>query len=73
MTKEWGVDRKEGTFHYDMDIESFTKDGSLTDAVIKTTLDMGRKIGMIKGEVPLSKVVDLSILREVQKELGIVS
>jgi len=38
---------------------------------MRKDLEIARKLGHIKGDVPLSQVVDFGLLREVQKELGI--
>lgn len=71
MVKTWGTEKEIASEYFDLEIDTFTKDGTVSDRSIELNLEVGRKLGMIKGAVPISKVVDFSMVKEVSKELGL--
>ena len=69
---EWmKVDKEMATATYDSVGKAFNEDGSLPEAGLRLLIDEAKKAAKISREIASSEVVDLSILREAQKELGI--
>ena len=65
------VDRESAAATYDGTWRIFSEDGSIPENGLKLVIDQGREAMKIDRPVATSEVADLSILREVQKELGI--
>jgi NitT/TauT family transport system substrate-binding protein len=65
------VDRESAAATYDGTWRIFSEDGSIPENGLKLVIDQGREAMKIERPVANSEVADLSILREVQKELGI--
>ena len=65
QTKEVAADS------YDLIVPSFSADGGASDATYQFAIDMRLKALNSDKRVPLSQVRDFTLLREVQKELGI--
>jgi NitT/TauT family transport system substrate-binding protein len=65
------VDRESATATYDSTLKIFSEDGSMSESGLKLVIDQGREAMKIERPVALSEVADFSIIREVQKELGI--
>jgi hypothetical protein len=59
------------TATYDSVGKAFNEDGSLPEDGLRLLIDEAKKTAKINREIAPSEVVDLSILREAQKELGI--
>jgi hypothetical protein len=59
------------TATYDSVGKAFNEDGSLPEDGLRLSIDEAKKTAKINREIISSEVVDLSILREAQKELGI--
>jgi NitT/TauT family transport system substrate-binding protein len=69
---EWiRVDRESAAATYDGTWRIFSEDGSIPENGLKLVIDQGREAMKIERPVANSEVADLSILREVHKELGI--
>jgi NitT/TauT family transport system substrate-binding protein len=69
---EWiRVDRESAAATYDGTWRIFSEDGSIPENGLKLVIDQGREAMRIDRPVANSEIADLSILREVQKELGI--
>lgn len=67
---EWlALDRNIAEEAYDLGFNSFSEDGSPSEKGMLTSIQLERERAEIKKEIPLSKVADLSILREVLREL----
>ena len=67
---EWmKVDRESATATYDSTWRVFSEDGTIPDAGLKLVVDQGREGMKIERPVANSEVSDMSLLREVQKEL----
>ena len=56
---------------YDSVSTAFNQDGSLPEKGLHLAIDEAKRIGKVDREVSVSEVVNLSILREAQRELGI--
>ena len=65
------VDRESAAATYDGTWRIFSEDGSIPENGLKLVIDQGREAMKIDRPVANSEIADLSILREVQKELGI--
>ncbi|HYA30951.1 MAG TPA: ABC transporter substrate-binding protein [Acidobacteriota bacterium] len=65
------VDRESAAATYDSTVKIFSEDGSISESGLKLVIDQGREAMKIDRPVALSEVADFSIIREVQKELGI--
>jgi NitT/TauT family transport system substrate-binding protein len=69
---EWGkVDRENATAAYDSSVAVLNLDGSIPEEGLRIVIDQAKKEGKITREIAFADIADLSILREVQKELGI--
>ena len=69
---EWSKSTKEAAAaSYDGTYKVFNVDGSIPEDGLRLVVDQAKKDMKIAREVPLSEVADLTLLREVQKELGI--
>jgi NitT/TauT family transport system substrate-binding protein len=65
------VDRESAAATYDGTWRIFSEDGSIPENGLKLVIDQAREAMKIERPVANSEVADLSILRGVQKELGI--
>ena len=69
---EWmKIDRESAAATYDSTWRVFSEDGSIPEAGLKLVVDQGREAMKIERAVANSEVADLSLLREVHKEIGI--
>lgn len=71
MMRWFGVDQEIARESYDQMIPAYPMNGMTSAEVLRKDLDIARQLGGIQGDVPLSRVVDFRLLREVQKELGL--
>lgn len=55
---------------YDQMIEAYPLNGMASDEVLEKDLEISRQVGAIKGQVPLSRVVDFQLLKEARNELS---
>jgi len=70
--QEWlKIDRAIATATYDSLAKVFNEDGSLPEDGFRLLIEDVKKVAKVDREVAFSKVADLSILRETQRELGI--
>ena len=65
------VDRESAAATYDSTLKIFSEDGGISESGLKLVIDQGREAMKIERPVANGEVADLSIVREVQKELGI--
>ncbi|MGE5218174.1 MAG: ABC transporter substrate-binding protein [Chloroflexota bacterium] len=65
------VDRESAAATYDATWKIFSEDGAISDSGLKLVIDQARGAMKIDRPVAISEVADLSLIREVQKELGI--
>ena len=69
---EWiKVDRESAVATYESTWKIFSEDGGMPEAGLKLVIDQGREAMKIERTVANTEVADFSIIREVQKELGI--
>ncbi|MBI2363589.1 MAG: ABC transporter substrate-binding protein [Deltaproteobacteria bacterium] len=69
---DWNkVDRESAVATYDSTWKIFSEDGGISESGLKLVIDQGREAMKIERPVANSEVADFSIIREVQKELGI--
>ncbi len=70
---EWSkIDKEMATATYDSVLKLFNDDGSVPDKGLLLVIDELRKLGKVEREISVREVADLSLLREAQKELGII-
>ena len=69
ISKEWSVDSASATELYKSMLPAFSKDGGMDEKGIRDALKRETERMAFKEETPLSRVLDLRILREVQKGL----
>jgi ABC-type nitrate/sulfonate/bicarbonate transport system substrate-binding protein len=68
IAKEWSVDSSAANDLYKSMLPAFSKDGGMDEKGIRDALKRETERMALKEETPLSKVMDLRLLREVQKE-----
>ena len=69
ISKEWSLDSAAATELYKSMLPAFSKDGGMDEKGIRDALKRETERMALKEETPLSKVMDLRLLREVQKGL----
>jgi NitT/TauT family transport system substrate-binding protein len=70
---EWSkIDKEMATATYDSVLKLFNDDGSVPDKGLLLVIDELRKLGKVEREISVREVADLSLLREAQRELGII-
>jgi NitT/TauT family transport system substrate-binding protein len=67
--KEWSIDSASATELYKSMLPAFSKDAGMDEKGIRDALKRETERMALKEETPLSKVLDLRLLREVQKGL----
>jgi hypothetical protein len=68
----WGKGKPEHAYaSYDSTVKVISVDGSIPDDGLKILIDQAKRDVKVTRDVPLSEIADFSILREVQKELGL--
>jgi ABC-type nitrate/sulfonate/bicarbonate transport system substrate-binding protein len=71
---DWGrTGRDYAAAAYDSSWGVFNLNGTIPDEGLRLVLDQAKKDAKVSREIPLTDVADLTILRAVQKELGIVN
>jgi hypothetical protein len=65
--KEWSMDSAAATELYKSMLPAFSKDGGMDEKGIRDALKRETERMALKEETPLSKVMDLRLLREAQK------
>lgn len=71
FVKDWGMDRRMAEASWDFMDPILSTDGAVTDDGIRAMVEIGRASGAIKGEVDFKMGADFTLLKEVQKELGL--
>ena len=69
IAKEWSVDSAAANELYKSMLPAFSKDGDMDEKGIRDALKRETERMALKEETPLSRVLDLRLLREVQKGL----
>lgn len=67
ISKEWSVDASAATELYKSMLPAFSKDGGMNEKGIRDALKRETERMALKEETPLSKVMDLRLLKEVQQ------
>ncbi|HSQ14574.1 MAG TPA: hypothetical protein VLM90_16225, partial [Candidatus Deferrimicrobium sp.] len=65
------LDKETATARYSSLVKGFNDDGNLPEDGLRRLIEDTKSVTKVEREVVLSDVADLSILREVQRELGI--
>ncbi len=69
---EWGKAKPEHAYaSYDATVKVISHDGGIPEDGLKFLIEQAKRDAKITREVPLSEIADFSILREIQKELGL--
>ncbi|MBI2848615.1 MAG: ABC transporter substrate-binding protein [Chloroflexi bacterium] len=74
LMKEFGLDEKIARATYEDGLRSWSYDGTISQKGLEQAVEQGRTMGSLKKAVTkedIDKVVDFSILKEVQKEMGL--
>jgi NitT/TauT family transport system substrate-binding protein len=70
---EWSkIDKEMATATYESVLKLFNDDGSLPEKGLLLVIDELKKLGKVEREISVKEVADLSLLREAQRELGII-
>jgi NitT/TauT family transport system substrate-binding protein len=68
----WGKGKPEhASAAYDSTVKIISPDGSIPDDGLRILIDQAKRDVKVTRDVPVSEITDFSILREVQKELGL--
>ncbi|MGZ8479684.1 MAG: ABC transporter substrate-binding protein, partial [Candidatus Binatia bacterium] len=68
----WGKGKPEHAYAaYDSTVKIISADGGIPDDGLKLLIDQAKRDLKVTRDVPLNEIVEFSILREVQKELGL--
>ena len=68
IQREWKVDPEIATDSYRAIVKALNEDGIIGEKQLKIHFDLIRKVEKNIGEIPVEKVVDFRLLREVRKE-----
>jgi len=69
IQKEWKVDPEIAKGSYRAIVKALNEDGIIGEEQLKIHFDLIRKVEKNIGEIPIDKVVDFRLLREVRKEI----
>lgn len=68
----WGKGKLEHAYAaYDSTVKIISPDGSIPDDGLKILIDQAKRDVKVTRDVPLAEIADFTLLREVQKELGL--
>jgi NitT/TauT family transport system substrate-binding protein len=70
IQKEWKVDDEIAKGSYQAIIKALNDDGIIGEKQLKIHFDLIRRVEKNIGEIPVDKVVDFRLLREVRKEIA---
>jgi NitT/TauT family transport system substrate-binding protein len=70
IQKEWKVDPEIAKGSYQAIIKALNEDGIIGERQLKVHFDLIRKVEKDVGDIPVEKVVDFRLLREVRKEIS---
>jgi ABC-type nitrate/sulfonate/bicarbonate transport system substrate-binding protein len=70
IQKEWKVDSEIAKGSYQAIVKALNEDGIIGEKQLKIHFDLIRRVEKNIGEIPVSKVVDFTLLREVKREAG---
>ncbi len=69
MTQWFGIDQEVAKDSYDQMILAYPINGATSSEVLKKDLEIAQQLGGSQADVPLSRLVDFRLLREIQTEL----
>ena len=69
IQKDFGLDQKVAVDSYKILLKVLNPDGDIDDATLKGIIDKIRQESGLAAEIPADRLVDLSLLREVKREL----
>jgi len=70
IQREWKVDAEIAKGSYQAIVKALNDDGIIGEKQLKIHFDLIRRVEKNIGEIPVSKVVDFTLLRDVKRELG---
>ena len=69
---EWlKLDKETAASSYESVVKAYHEDGSVPEDGLRLIIEEAKRLGKVEREVPLGEVIDLSVLRDAQRELGI--
>ncbi len=71
LMSTYRLDKETATALYGSLVKGFNDDGNLPEDGLRRLIEDTKSVTKVDREIALSEVADLSILREVQRELGI--
>ena len=69
LQKEFGLDPRVAGDSYKIIKQVLNTEGDVEEAVLKSVLETMKKDTQVTADVPLDRIADLSLLREVKAEL----
>jgi len=69
MMEDFKLDRKTAELSYREIVKAFTRDGTSSDDGVMAEIEFIRTQAKIKGQVPISQLVDYTLLKEVLSDL----
>lgn len=71
LVKDFGIEPRLAPTIYKDIVDTMSLNGSASDKALKASVDMSRAQGRIKGDVPIEKGIDFTLLKEVQREMNL--
>lgn len=72
VMREFGMDQELAASSYNQLLQIMSPDGGYILPGVQFLIDLARKSQKVQREIPASQALDLSLLQEVQRELGLV-
>ena len=69
LQRKFNLDRQVAAGSYGILKRVYSMDGDIEEALLKSVIERMKKDSKITEEVPIDRIVDLSLVREVQSEL----
>ncbi|HEX2933044.1 MAG TPA: hypothetical protein VHV54_25170, partial [Candidatus Binatia bacterium] len=69
IMSKWKLEREVADKAFDMMVKTWADSGIVSDETLQAGIDESLKVSNIKQSVPLSRVADFSLAREVYREL----
>ena len=64
------IDKEMALATYESSVKTFSEDLAIPESGLRLLIDEAKRVGKVNREVALADVAELSILGQVQKELG---
>jgi NitT/TauT family transport system substrate-binding protein len=71
IMREFGMDQEFAVLTYEQFLQLMSPDGSYAMPAVQFLIDLARKSQKVEREIPASQALDLAVLHEVQRELGL--